>query len=177
MRCANSSPSFWSGVAAKEYEFEILHDYSLWACELLKEGNDTLNIRILAGLDDEDDRFELRKWHNRVLLDLGYAEMSRRDALLAHLRGYAEEFVEGKRDFRDINRHFHMLNLELRDEILNEFDSLHYGFWDFEYLDLTRLGISCLEDFPAATVQASKVLLDRIDAEQAVPPKSDRASG
>ena len=168
MRTANTSPSFWSGVAASQYYFEDTADYSSWACGLLEGGRDSDNIRILAGLFDEDNLFELRQWHRRVLRDLGFGEIDARGAFLAHLRGYAEEFLEGIRDFKDLNQHFNELSLDTDDPLLERFDTLHYGFWDFDYLDMSALGISKLEDFPNATNDACRALLTKVEAEQGV---------
>lgn len=170
MRAANTSPSFWSGVAASEYYFEDTADYSSWACSLLEDGRDTHNIRVLAGLFDEDNLFELRQWHKRVLRDLGFGEIDARGSFLAHLRGYAEEYLEAKREFQDIDRHFHELRMDTGDELLEPFDTLHYGFWDFDEVDLSELGISRMSDFPRATTEACRTLLAKIEAEQVGAP-------
>jgi hypothetical protein len=166
MRAANTSPSFWSGVAASHYYFEDTADYSSWACALLENGRDSENVCILAGLFDEENLFELRHWHRRVLRDLGFGEIDARGAFLAHLRGYAEEFLEGQRDFNDINQHFHELRMDTGDELLAPFEILHYGFWDFDLLDLSDLGITTMDDFPCATTNACRTLISQIQAEQ-----------
>jgi len=177
MKTSNSAPSFWSGVAASEYFFEDTADYSSWACGLLESGYDSKNICVLAGLFDENNLFELRLWHSRALGDLGFGDINPRARFLAHLRGYAEEFLDGKRDFRDITQHFHELQMDKDDELLCTFDALHYGFWDFAYMDMSELGISSMDDFPRATTEACHNLLSRIkegeqvgagDAEEAV---------
>jgi hypothetical protein len=165
MRADNTYPSFWSGIAASEYYFEDTIDYSSWACLLLEEGHDSINICILAGLFDENNRFELRQWHRRVLQDLGYSELSARERFLAHLRGYAEEFIDGKRDFKDITQHFHEVYMDTKDELLAVFNTLHYGYWDFDEVDMSDMGISTLEDFPRACTDASRNLLKTIQAE------------
>jgi len=170
MTTAYSAPSFWSGVAASEYYFEDTADYSAWACRLLEDGHDTKSIRILAGLFDTTNLFELRQWHKQVLRDLGFEEIDPRGRFLAHIRGYAEEFLEGQRDFNDINQHFHELRMDTDDELLETFDALHYGFWDFDHLDMSSMNISSLNDFPRATADACHTLLSRIqESEQASP--------
>ena len=166
MRAADTSPSFWSGVAASHYYFEDPSDYSSWACGLLGEGRDSESICILAGLFDEDNLFELRHWHRRVLRDLGFGEINARGAFLAHLRGYVEEFLEGQRDFNDINQHFSDLRMDTGDPLLEPFETLHYGFWDFDVIDLSDLGITTLDDFPSATTTACRRLMSQILAEQ-----------
>jgi hypothetical protein len=153
-------------VAASHFYFEETADYSSWACGLLEDGHDSDNIRILAGLLDEDNLFELRQWHSRVLQDLGFGEMDASGIFLAHLRGHAEEYLEGKRDFKDINRHFHELRSDKDDELLEPFETLHYGFWDFEALDMSDLGIASLDDFPRVTTDACLALISKIQAEQ-----------
>lgn len=171
MRAAKSYPSFWSGIAASEYHFEDTTDYSSWACHLLEEGFDSPNICILAGLYNENNLFELRQWHRRALQDLGYSGLSERELFLAHLRGYAEEFIDGKRDFKDITQHFHEVWMDTNDELLEAFVSLHYGYWDFDVIDMSDMGISSFEDFPRACTDATLDLLKKILAEQAVDPK------
>ena len=166
MRTANTSPNFWSGVAASRYYFENASDYSLWACSLLEGGRDSNNIRILAGLYNEDNLFELRAWHKRALDDLGFANIDGRGSFIAHLRGYAEEFIEGKREFTDINQHFHELRWDTKDELLEPFDILHYGYWDFDYMDMSDVGVTSLEDFPRVTTEACHSLIAKIQAEQ-----------
>ena len=165
MRAAKTYPSFWSGIAASEYYFEDTTDYSSWACYLLEEGHDSANICILAGLFDEDNLFELRQWHRRAVEDLGYGDLSARELFLAHLRGYAEEFIDGKRDFKDITQHFHEVYMDTKDELLETFNSLHYGYWNFDEIDMSDMGISSLEDFPRACTDAIRTLLRKILAE------------
>lgn len=169
MRAAKTYPSFWSGIAASEYHFEDTTDYSSWACHLLETGYDSPNICILAGLFDQDNLFELRQWHRRALRELGYSELTARELFLAHLRGYTEEFIDGKRGFKDITQHFHDLYIDTNDEILETFVSLHHGYWDFDMIDMSDLGVSSLEDFPRACIDASRILLMKILAELGLP--------
>jgi len=170
MRHDHVYPSFWSGVAATKYPFEDTVDYSLWACGLLESGHDTANVSVLAGLFGEENRFELAHWHRQALRDLRYNDLNDRELFLAHLRGYAEEFIDGKRDFKDITRHFHDLQIDEGDELLEDLISLHYGYWDFECFDMSDMGISSLEDFPHACTKACEDLIKKIQAEQTVAP-------
>jgi hypothetical protein len=170
MTAANKYPSFWSGVAATRYPFEDVSDYSSWACGLIESGYDTRNVCILAGLFDEDDRLELNRWHRMALREIGYSNLSERAIFLAHLRGYAEEFLDGRRDFKVLLRHFADLNRNEDEELLEPFTLLHYGYWDFEYVDMSDKGITALDDFPRACAEASTDLLNKIQAEQAVDP-------
>ena len=167
MIAAHNYPSFWSGIAATRYPFADVSDYSAWACGLIESGHDTENVCILAGLFDEDNRFEIDHWHRMALRDIGYSDLSERAAFLAHLRGYAEEFLDGRRDFKDIVRHFAELNRNEDEELLEPFVCLHYGYWDFEYVDMSDMGITSLDDFPGACVEACTSLINKIKAEQA----------
>jgi len=165
MTAANKYPSFWSGVAATRYPFVDVSDYSSWACGLIESGHNSENVCILAGLFDEDNRFEIDHWHRMALRDLGYSELSERAALLAHLRGYAEEFFEGRRDFKDLLRHFAELDRNEDEALLEPFVSLHCGYWDFVYVDMSDMGITSLDDFPRACAEACINLLNKIQAE------------
>jgi hypothetical protein len=166
MIAADKYPSFWSGIAASRYPFVDVSDYSSWACGLIEIGHDTKNVCILAGLFDEDNRFEIDHWHRMALKDLGYTDLTERASLLAHLRGYAEEFLAGRRDFKELNRHLAELNQNEDEELLEPFVSLHYGYWDFEYVDMSDMGITSLDDFPKACAEACTCLVQKIQAEQ-----------
>jgi hypothetical protein len=167
MIAVDKYPSFWSGIAAAQYPFADVSDYSSWACGLIESGHDTENVCVLAGLFDEDNRFEIDHWHRMALRDLGYSDLSERAALIAHLRGCAEELLAGRRDFKELNRHFAEINRNEDEELLEPFVSLHYGYWDFEYVDMSDMGITSLDDFPKACAEACTDLVNKIQAEQA----------
>ena len=100
-----------------------------------------------------------------ALRDLGYNDLNERAIFLAHLRGFAEEYLDGRRDFKDLDQHFAELNRKEDEVILEPFVGLHYGYWDFEYVDMSDMGITSLDDFPKACDQACADLLNKIQAE------------
>jgi hypothetical protein len=162
-------PSFWSGVAATRYPFKDISDYSSWACGLIESGYDSENVCVVAGLFDEDNRFVVEHWHRLALRDLGYNDLNERAIFLAHLRGFAEEYLDGRRDFKDLDQHFADLNREEDEELLEPFVGLHYGYWDFEYVDMSDMGITSLDDFPKACTDACTALLNKIQEAESGP--------
>lgn len=119
-----------------------------------------------GGRGGGDNRFEIEQWHRQALRELGYADVSERAALLAHLRGYAEEFLEGRRDFLEVLQYFADLQRSENDELLVDLNSLLYCYWDFEYVDLSKEGINSLDDFPKACAAACADLIQTIQTEQ-----------
>ncbi len=125
-------PSFWTGVAAGTYPFKNLIDYSRWAFGLLEAGHDGPAIRILAGLDQEGNLFVLREWHRKALKDLGRELPSEHDAFLCYLRGLAEEYLVGSKDFHETLEIFSDLYLDSRDPRLDPFYTLNLAWFHYD---------------------------------------------
>ena len=64
----------------------------------LQEGLDTPSLRILAGLDENANPFELEDYLHRSLRELNYSILSKKQAINTGLEYYARQIKEGSID-------------------------------------------------------------------------------
>jgi hypothetical protein len=105
-------------------------DYNLvveWAFQLMKEGNETENVLILASFSQPIDSFEIRPYVTAVLRDLGLEELKGEEAIVAKTHYHLTEILAENA----IRKNLHSL-CKLCIDINYE-----YGLYNFYLLDFT----------------------------------------
>ncbi len=107
-------------LAERALHGSIDPDIVKWATELLVEGSDSLSLRKLAGLTEPLNPFEVSELRDRVLLDLGLADVGRDQAVLLLVRAILVDVQDAdshsmERAYSDIDhlyvRNGHMFEL------------------------------------------------------------------
>ena len=142
-------------------------DYIDWAVEMLLQDYDSLDLRILAGLDRQSSIFEVEGYFFRALKELNIeAEVEAKDAVQAYAYQIAQQIINGhfsssRRAIRNLYRICVDTNyasdyrvwLELDDAL----DSLQAGDFPYTYPSAT------LENFDALIKQEAANLIARIN--------------
>jgi hypothetical protein len=104
-----------------------------WALSLLKNGNQTPNVLMLASFGEPIDAFEIRPYIVAVLTDLGLAEIVGDEAVIAVIRYYATEILMDRR-LRDNLRTLSKLYMQYyeNDFKLNAFYLLENAWYNLE---------------------------------------------
>ncbi len=74
------------------------HDYVLWAVEQIVEGKDSLNLRILAGLEKPYNPFEIKKYFDGALQDLEISTHGKKCLIECYAREIAQFVIDAKTD-------------------------------------------------------------------------------
>ena len=73
-----------------------LDDIIEWAIELLYLGYDSPNLRILAGLTNLNDYWEITNYVNKTLKDFKISKLEGKTAVIAYTFVIVKEFLTGK---------------------------------------------------------------------------------
>ncbi|EAZ90760.1 peptidyl-tRNA hydrolase [Crocosphaera chwakensis CCY0110] len=121
-----------------------------WGIELLTLGYDSPNLRILAGLTDLNDRWEVTDYVNKTLKDFNISELTGKDAVIAYTSVILKEFLTRKISQERMLRQIEQLYLswdylkEIMDFYLlwNAKYDLSYGDVQYYWPDATRDNIN-----------------------------------
>ena len=83
-------------LARDSYGTVSARDFSDWAIQLLEQGFDSRNIRILASMFNADIFLEVEGYFHKSLKDLAWEFPNIEDCLLRYARFIANEIIEGK---------------------------------------------------------------------------------
>lgn len=84
------------------YPLEDAREYAEWATARLLAGDDSPSLRVLAGLDEEQNLFVLHDWLRRTATELQIEMHEGKDARISFIAGMAEEALESKRPWRHV---------------------------------------------------------------------------